>query len=208
MLRRLSGPHSVPPSSIPSDVLSVHDHLHPYLRTYLLGLLSARLGKDTEAIRYATELDEQAGSVEAGSLLPDMALGVRAQLALSHGKVPDALAALERARMEVWYNHTVWSPFFSQARQRFARAQLLQEAGRHKEALRWYSSFAQHSIFDLIYLAPSHLRRAEIYEQVGDRERAALHYKRFIELWKNADPELQPRVEAARRAIADLSPDT
>ena len=26
----------------------------------------------------------------------------------------------------------------------------------------------------------------------------------FIELWKNADPELQPRVEDARRRIAEL----
>ncbi len=29
-----------------------------------------------------------------------------------------------------------------------------------------------------------------------------------VELWKDADPELQPRVEAARRAIRALSPDT
>jgi hypothetical protein len=29
-----------------------------------------------------------------------------------------------------------------------------------------------------------------------------------VELWKDADPELQPRVEAARWAIEALSPDT
>ena len=44
-------------------------------------------------------------------------------------------------------------------------------------------------------------------EARGDAEAARLRYKRFIELWEDADPELQPRVEAARRAISALSPD-
>ncbi len=46
-----------------------------------------------------------------------------------------------------------------------------------------------------------------IYEQLGEEEKAILHYQRFIELWKDADPELHPRVEAARRAIRALSPE-
>ena len=32
-------------------------------------------------------------------------------------------------------------------------------------------------------------------------EKAAEHYARFVDLWKDADPELQPRVEAAQRRI-------
>ena len=31
---------------------------------------------------------------------------------------------------------------------------------------------------------------------------------KLVDLWKDADPELQPRVEAARRAMEALSPDT
>ena len=39
-------------------------------------------------------------------------------------------------------------------------------------------------------------------------ERKAInYYGKLVELWKDADPELQPRVEAARRAISALSPD-
>ena len=34
-----------------------------------------------------------------------------------------------------------------------------------------------------------------------------LYYGRFADLWQDADPELQPRVEAARRAITSLSSD-
>jgi hypothetical protein len=33
------------------------------------------------------------------------------------------------------------------------------------------------------------------------------YYGRFVELWKNADPELQPRVTEARKAMAELMPD-
>ncbi len=45
------------------------------------------------------------------------------------------------------------------------------------------------------------------FEQRGNTERAIYYYGKLVELWKDADPELQPRVEAARRAIAALSPD-
>jgi len=55
----------------------------------------------------------------------------------------------------------------------------------------------------LIY-ALTHERLGEAYDALGDRERAALHYARFAELWKDADPELQPRVRYARERAAAL----
>jgi hypothetical protein len=33
------------------------------------------------------------------------------------------------------------------------------------------------------------------------------YYGRFVELWKNADPELQPKVTEAKKAMAELMPD-
>ena len=56
-----------------------------------------------------------------------------------------------------------------------------------------------------MYLAPSQLRQAEIYDRRGDRDEAVKHYRRFIELWQNADPELQPLVVGARKRLAELS---
>ncbi len=89
--------------------------------------------------------------------------------------------------------------------ERYLRGWALEASGRHREALRWYATLSQHSIYDKLYLAPSHLRRAQIYERLGERESAARHYARFIELWEGADPELQPQVAAARRALDALS---
>ncbi len=50
-------------------------------------------------------------------------------------------------------------------------------------------------------------RLAALYEGQRETEKAVYYYGRLVELWNDADPELQPRVEAARRAIRALSPD-
>jgi tetratricopeptide (TPR) repeat protein len=57
---------------------------------------------------------------------------------------------------------------------------------------------------DPFVLAGSHKRLGELYDDKGDRERAVSHLSRFIELWKNADPELQPSVADAKRRLARL----
>jgi tetratricopeptide (TPR) repeat protein/tRNA A-37 threonylcarbamoyl transferase component Bud32 len=57
---------------------------------------------------------------------------------------------------------------------------------------------------DPIILAGSHKRLGELYDAKGDRERAISHLSRFVELWKNADPELQPAVADAKRRLAKL----
>jgi len=46
--------------------------------------------------------------------------------------------------------------------------------------------------------------RGQIAEQRGDTAAAMLAYRNFIALWKDADPELQPRVQAARVGLARL----
>ena len=57
---------------------------------------------------------------------------------------------------------------------------------------------------DAQYLAFTHQRLGELYAQRGDREKAALHLQKFIELWKDADPELQPQVAEAKRKLGEM----
>jgi len=57
---------------------------------------------------------------------------------------------------------------------------------------------------DAIHLAPILQRLGALYEAKGDRTKAIEYYARFVELWRNADPELQPRVNAVRRRIEEL----
>ena len=52
----------------------------------------------------------------------------------------------------------------------------------------------------------THERLGQLYEAKGQTDKAAEHYRKFIELWKNADAELQPRVAAARERLKKLTP--
>jgi tetratricopeptide (TPR) repeat protein len=47
-------------------------------------------------------------------------------------------------------------------------------------------------------------RLGELYEQQGNRAKAADNYSRFVGLWATADPEFQPLVAQARGALARL----
>ncbi|HEX2637052.1 MAG TPA: protein kinase [Gemmatimonadales bacterium] len=58
---------------------------------------------------------------------------------------------------------------------------------------------------DAFELAPSHKRLGELYEARGNREKAVYHYTRFVELWKDCDPELRPQVAAVRHRLVKLS---
>jgi tetratricopeptide (TPR) repeat protein len=46
---------------------------------------------------------------------------------------------------------------------------------------------------------------AALYAKKGERDKARATYSRFVDLWRNADSELQPRVMHAREEIAALA---
>jgi tetratricopeptide (TPR) repeat protein len=58
---------------------------------------------------------------------------------------------------------------------------------------------------DGAFLPGVHKRLGELYEAKGQRDKALQHYRIFIGLWKNADPELQPKVTDARQRVAALT---
>ena len=62
-----------------------------------------------------------------------------------------------------------------------------------------------HYFVDRFYLAPALFRLGELYESAGDAKHATEYYGRFIDLWANADPDLQPRVVEARKRIDRLN---
>jgi tetratricopeptide (TPR) repeat protein len=55
---------------------------------------------------------------------------------------------------------------------------------------------------DPLFLPRALERLGQLYGSRGDAVKASSYFRRFVELWKNADPELQPRVIEARRRIA------
>jgi tetratricopeptide (TPR) repeat protein len=83
-------------------------------------------------------------------------------------------------------------------------------AGRVDEAIAMLERYAHDTYSfrfintDPLYLGPSLERLAQLYERKGVGAKAEVYYKQFIDLWKNAEPELQPRVADARRRLAKL----
>ena len=58
---------------------------------------------------------------------------------------------------------------------------------------------------DAFTLAGSYKRLGELWEAKGDRGKAETYYAKFLDLWKDADLDLQPKVAEVRRRLARLS---
>ena len=78
-------------------------------------------------------------------------------------------------------------------------------SGKRDSAIAYFQQFVDtpHGYLDedQDWLAGSYKRLGELYESTGDLPKAATNLQKFIELWKNADPELQPRVRDARARL-------
>ncbi len=181
--------------------LGPHVGLHQHLQLYLTGLLASRTGDPDEAIDCAARLEVLPGPDEAAPFIEDLARSVRAHAASESGRAGEGLSLLEGTRMQTRFDLILWSPFFSQSRERFTRAALLSQVGRLEEALAWYGAFAENSIYDQVYVAPAHFRRGEISERLRRPREAAAHYRRFLDLWRDCDPELRPVLDQAREGI-------
>jgi serine/threonine-protein kinase len=184
--------------------VNAHASVHSHLRTYLEGLLSARVGDADRGRRQAAKLARHTGSDEPSELARTLSRGVRAEIARQAGDLEGALRLLESEPFHVDFGSGRTSAFYGLGRERYLRAELLNSLGRDEEALGWYRGLGEIFPYDIIYVAPSHLRQAEIHELAGRSKEAAAHYARFIELWSGADSELRPAVADARRRLATL----
>jgi hypothetical protein len=78
--------------------------------------------------------------------------------------------------------------------------------GRDDEALGWYASLAELSPYDVVYLAPAHLRQGELHERRGDRQRAVAHYRAALALPGASDPAMRPVLLDLRQRVQRLTP--
>jgi tetratricopeptide (TPR) repeat protein len=196
-----------PPPKLVASTLPwprTHSGLHPMLRAYIAAMSSARTGDDAGRAQQLAELEKATDPTGPLALSKGFALSVAAERLRQQGHPEQALAELERAARRTPFVPAWTSGFVSQAYERYVRAELLHDLGRDDEALRWYGVFGDNSPYDLVYLAPSLYRQAQIYDARGQATLALDRYKRFVALWKDADPQLQPLVASARERIARL----
>ncbi len=82
-------------------------------------------------------------------------------------------------------------------------------AGRPDSAIVYYEkylapAFNWRTWLDGLWRGWTLERLGQLYDEVGDLERSAGYYGLFVELWADADPELQPRVQAARTRMEEI----
>jgi DNA-binding SARP family transcriptional activator len=168
-------------------------------RAYALGLLSVRVGDTLGARRALAELTARRPANPDGPKAERLARSLGARVAVAEGRPRVALAQLESIQRGEGSD----APLADVA-DRFLRAELLDTLGRKEEALGWYGSIAQRSSDELVFLAPAALRQAEIHQQTGEWVEAEGYYRRFLEVWENADPRLASQVERARGRLEEL----
>lgn len=109
----------------------------------------------------------------------------------------DSLVAAQRA-VTGWFAASLLNSVI-----RWWAAEALLEAGRGEDAEPYYVSVF-HGTLGAPLQAVAAERLARLYDDRGDLEKAAEYYAVFTEMWKDADPELQPRVEAARERLEEI----
>jgi tetratricopeptide (TPR) repeat protein len=82
-------------------------------------------------------------------------------------------------------------------------------AGRPDSAIVYLEQYLERPFFfrlstDGGYLGGTMERLGQLYDQQGDLENAAKYYAMFVELWAEADEELQPRVQAAQARLEEI----
>jgi len=129
----------------------------------------------------------------------------RGMIAMAEGKSDSAVAYFRQGDVEAdglpTNNCDACTPYF---------IGIAYDRGRQADSARKYLSEyvdmpgGGHVTTDPYYLALTLYRLGELYQNAGDTKSAIMYYDRFVDLWKNADPDLQPRVSDARKQIAAM----
>ena len=176
---------------------------------HLQGLSQLAMGNSEAARETAKEIE----ALAAGDTNPKNAkdyLHLAGSLAMARGNIGPAVKSFEEAAsMLPAQNQNDLSGFKDMLRRTIFLASLAEaqyRAGQLADARRTYESLTsltigRHHWGDLYVRAFYGLGR--ISEDEGKTEEAAAHYRRFLGLWKDADPGL-PEVEDARDRLAGL----
>jgi tetratricopeptide (TPR) repeat protein len=128
---------------------------------------------------------------------------VRALIALAEGRPDESLLHLQEARAQ-GFGRLPHDTRLHLADTYAALGRLEEAAAQYDTLTRTYRlNFQDTGQFGPL-LPLAHERLGGVYLALGDTVGAVRHLSAFTELWEKADPELQPRVEAARATLEQL----
>ena len=178
------------------------ESLDPLDRPYL-GLASfyAELGDAGRARRMVAQYD---------ATVPDLLrhgdrrdYNIRAAIALAEGRPREAVSELGQGLDWTGAGPNRIGLLFQLARALDSAGSTDSAAAAWDEALRAPS--VDRVLFNAVDVPHAYQRLGEIYEQKGDRSKALEYYGKLVDLWKDADPDLQPVVRDVRQRMARLA---
>src|SRR5438034_696360 len=122
--------------------------------------------------------------------------GVAAHIAFAEGRIQDAIRDYRR-----WYDEDGCAVCGL-----FLLGRAYERAGQPDSAVAAYERAVNtpgylRAFEEEATLGPTYRRLGELYEERGDTTRARDYYGRFVELWKDAEGELQPSVREVRQKL-------
>jgi tetratricopeptide (TPR) repeat protein len=122
-------------------------------------------------------------------------------VALARGNLPEAIRSLEEAKKRATTG--------SRLQALSELALVYDRAGDKEAAITAFEAYlerpwATRILGDHMKRAYFLERLAQLYDEQGDLGNAALYYARFVELWANADEDLQPRVRDAQARLEEI----
>ena len=154
---------------------------------------------------------------EIKSLLPKSGIGIdydysylRGEILLADGRFQEAISELEKTPPEILtslsYGPMLVAYNFPFLKDALARA--YEKNGEIDKAVAEYerlTAFYPKSGAPYLIHPKYHYLLGRLYEQKGLKVKAAERYRRFLEIWKDADPGL-PEVDDAKKRLAGLNP--
>ena len=157
----------------------------------------ARIG--VERLQSVADSFSAAGDTAMGRSMQGQVWTIRGRVAAVMDSADAAVAHLRRGLPMI---NGFWT--WPRDLDRYWLANLIRDRGGEDEALRIYGSIYQNPWLEAL----GYFERAQLHERRGEAQQAAVYYVRFIDMWSDADPHLQPRVESARRALERLASET
>ena len=184
----------------PMSAMPVEDR--PYIE---FATIYAMAGRADRARAMLADYDREVRDTSLLRYQAPLRHGVLGQIALTENRPLDAVREFRLS--DQWPDGPVQtSPlsFYASLGRAFDRANMADSAIHYYEK---FLSTPQLSRMapDAQYAAGFHRRLGELYEAKGDARDALAHYQKFVDLWKNADAELQPKVAEIRARVSRLT---
>jgi tetratricopeptide (TPR) repeat protein/tRNA A-37 threonylcarbamoyl transferase component Bud32 len=178
----------------------------PVTRPYTwAATMFALAGRPERAQAMLDEFRREGGKWAAAPDSQSVIADVSGEIALAEGKYQDALRDFRKGHLG-----PDGFPVYCAACADYNLGRVYDRMGESDSAIAHFGAYlasppSTRDFNDATALAGIQKRLGELYDAKGDTAGAVKHYGAFTELWKDADPDLQPVVQTVKKRLGELA---